>query len=91
MLSDLNAFNPNSSLRFLGNDGVYVSKYELSNRLTAYCRQNAKIDKVRCGQQLQRRQMRVILRDNHGVIEVLMQPFLNFFQSTEINAPISFV
>ena len=44
MLSHLNAFNPNSSLSFLRNDGVYVSKYELSNRLTAYCRQNAEID-----------------------------------------------
>ena len=91
MLSDLNTFNPNSSLSFLRNDGVYVSKYKLSNRLTAYCRQNAEIDKVRCGEQTQRRQMRVVLRDNHGVIKVLMQPFFNFFQSSKVNAPISLV
>jgi hypothetical protein len=91
VLSDLNAFKPNSSFRFLANDSIYVRKYKLGNSLTAYCRQYAKVDKVGCSEQLERREIRVVLRDNHGVIKKPMQPLFNVFQSAKINAPISLV
>src|SRR4051812_12658421 len=91
MLADLDRFKPHASVRLFFDKLFHEVMDNPRGRFAPHCGHDAKIDEAAIRQLLKRRQAGVVTRDQHGVVEHMMQPGAYRLETTEIKAPVAVV
>ena len=91
MFANFDAFQPDPFICLFGKELADVIKHIVCSRLATNCRHDPQIGETGGSEAFKDGQLGTILRHQQSVIKHLLQPRLDRFQSTEIEAPIVLV